>query len=99
MTIKEIEQLKQDIFSEYRLERYQHETGDFHFRSVPKNLWILWYGEDADALSLRTMDYYYRKCKRGEISENELFNRLTDLRDAFTHEFELLNKANTEGRR
>ncbi len=91
--------LKDDIFSHYRLERYQHLTRDFHFRDTPEKLRILWYGAKADSLSLRTMDYYYSKCKRGEIDAEELCAQLTDLRDAFAHEFEHLNKANKIERR
>lgn len=94
-----IKRLKNDIFRNYRLERYQHLTGDLHFRDTPKNLWILWYGVEADSLSLRTMNNHYSKCKRGKIAADKLFAQLTDLHDAFVHEFELLNKVNKRERR
>lgn len=99
MKYESIKRLKNDIFINYQLGRYQYLTRDYHFRNTSKDLWNLWYGAESDSLSLRTMNYYYSKCMRGEIDADEFLAQLTKLNDAFAHEFELLDKANKEERR
>ena len=52
MIIKKIKKLKNDIFRTYRLERYQHATGDYYFRNEPQRLQRLWFRVAIDSFSL-----------------------------------------------
>lgn len=86
-----IEKLRNDIFRNYRPERYQRDTGDLHFRYVPNRLRKLWYGETPYSLCFRNMDYYCKICRQGEMPAIELIKQLSDLRDALALEFERID--------
>lgn len=89
-----IKELIKKIKSNYDIYNYVGLSGDRGLLKIPEELRKLWYSDGNHSIAYCNIDYYYSLYKCGDISEDELTTMLTGLRDAFAHQFELINKAN-----
>lgn len=89
---RDIEAIMHEIQLQYSNGMYRRISGDIYFKNIPRELWILWYSDNHDVLSMRHMDDLVAKARQGEVNLQDAYMKLVDLRHALAQEFELINQ-------
>lgn len=89
-----LKELIHEINLQYSNRMYQSVSGDMFFESVPQKLWELWYSNENHELSVCNLDALYIRVQAGEEEIESAYEKIIALKDAFAHEFELIDKAN-----
>ena len=92
MITQDIESIMHEIQMQYGNGMYMRISGDTHLKSIPRNLWILWYSDSQNSLAVKNMDDLDTKAKLGKVNPQEAYIQMIQLRDALAHEFELINQ-------
>ena len=88
----QLKQMIHEIKLQYSNQMYQKISGDTFFKNVPQKLWKLWYSDEDHSLAICNLDNLFLKLKNGEEDTERVREKVSCLRCALAHEFELLIK-------